>query len=117
MKFNKCYHILTITIYLIINGCTSPDSKFTSTQDPFEKTNRKIFKFNQSFDNYVIKPASDVYNKSLSKNVKEGISNHLNWISTPTTIINSGLQLEGENFSLSTPNKKVSSLATINTTS
>ena len=102
MKFNKFYHISIITIYLLINGCNSPDSKFTSTQDPFEKTNRQIFKFNQSFDNYVLKPASDVYKKSLSKNVKKGISNHLNWISTPTTIINSGLQLEGENFSLST---------------
>ena len=34
------------------------------------------------------KPASDVYNKSLSKNVLNDDVIHLNWISTPTTIIN-----------------------------
>ena len=103
--------ILILMIFLIfVNGCSSTDSKFTSTQDPYEKTNREIFKFNQKFDEYILKPTSDGYKKSFPKKVRNGISNHLKWVSTPTTIINSGLQLEAENFSLSTINFLLNSL-------
>lgn len=86
---------------MLINSCTSPDSKFTATQDPYERVNRKIFVFNQTLDKYVLEPASKTYNTILPNKVKSGVSNHLNWINTPTTIINSGLQLEGKNLSLS----------------
>ena len=104
-------HIFILFIFLIfVNGCSSTNSKLTSTQDPYEKTNRKIFKFNQKFDEYILKPASDGYKESVPKKIRTGISNHLKWVSTPTTIINSGLQLEAENFSLSTINFLLNSL-------
>ena len=104
-------HILIIFSFLIlINGCSSNNSKLTSTQDPYENTNRKIFTFNQKFDKYILKPTSEAYKKSFPKKVRNGISNHLKWVSTPTTIVNSGLQLEAENFSLSTINFLLNSL-------
>ena len=102
MSKNYKIYILLIVSIILINSCTSPDSKFTSTQDPYERVNRKIFAFNQTLDKYVLEPASKTYNTILPDKVKSGVSNHLNWIDTPTTIINSGLQLESENLAICT---------------
>ena len=68
--------------------------------DPLEAMNRSVFKFNQEFDKYVLKPINTEYEK-LPNNVKRGISNHVTWASTPVTIVNSAIQLEAENFSTS----------------
>ena len=65
--------------------------------DPFENINRSVFNFNQKFDDYVLKPVSDGYDK-LPDNVKKGVSNHVAWASTPSTIVNSAIQLNAENF-------------------
>ena len=110
MKKFKCHIFIVFFCLILINGCTSNNSKFTSTQDPYEKTNRKVFKFNQKFDEYILKPTSEAYKKSFPKTIRNGISNHLKWVSTPTAIINSGLQLEPENLSLSTINFLLNSL-------
>ena len=68
--------------------------------DPLESMNRSVFKFNQGFDKYVLKPINIEYEK-LPENVKKGVSNHVKWASTPVTIVNSAIQLEAENFSTS----------------
>ena len=68
--------------------------------DPLEGMNRSVFKFNQGFDKYVLKPVNTQYEK-LPDNVKRGVSNHVTWASTPVTIVNSAIQLEAKNFSTS----------------
>ena len=68
--------------------------------DPYEPINRSVFYFNQGFDYYILEPTANTYDK-LPKTVKLGVSNHINWISTPTSILNSGLQAEPENFAVS----------------
>ena len=54
----------------------------------FKSSPRSIFKFNQGFDKYVLKPVNTEYEK-LPDNVKRGVSNHVTWASTPVTIVNS----------------------------
>jgi phospholipid-binding lipoprotein MlaA len=41
--------------------------------DPFEKTNRKIFAFNQKVDRHVIVPAAKAYNKALPAPARDSI--------------------------------------------
>ena len=76
---------------------TSPDSKFTSTQILLKKL---IDKYSNLISLSIITFLSPqvMYIRKFVKNVKREFQIILNWIST--TIINSGLQLEGENFSL-----------------
>ncbi len=99
-KINFSSLIIFFTI-IFLNNCSSYEKEIAFVDDPYEKTNRKIFKFNQSLDKYILRPTSELYTRTLNKKVRKGISNHLDWISTPKTILNSGLQLKGENFMLS----------------
>ena len=109
MKNSKIYFIIIITL-IFLKGCSSVDQKLASNIDPYETTNRKIFKFNQGFDKYFLNPASKIYENNVHKDIRKGISNHLNWASTPTTILNSGLQLKAENFTMSSIDFLINSL-------
>ena len=102
MLIKLYYFLLLIISILLIQSCSSIDNNVSEVSDPFEKQNRKVFKFNQGFDKYVLSPASNIYKKTLHRNIRKGVSNYTEWVSTPGTIINSGLQFEGENLALST---------------
>ena len=84
---------------IFVSSC-SQNIANKESKDPFEGMNRSVFKFNQGFDKYVLKPINTEYEK-LPNNLKRGVSNHLTWASTPVTIVNSAIQLETENFSTS----------------
>ena len=86
-------------IIVLVSSCAQNIAN-KEINDPLEGMNRSVFKFNQEFDKYVLKPINTGYEK-LPNNVKRGISNHVNWASTPVTIVNSAIQLESENFSTS----------------
>jgi phospholipid-binding lipoprotein MlaA len=43
--------------------------------DPFEKTNRFIYSFNDALDRVALKPAADVYVKVIPKPIRSGIGN------------------------------------------
>ena len=86
-------------IIVLVSSCAQKIAN-KEINDPLEGMNRSVFKFNQEFDKYVLKPINTEYEK-LPNNVKRGISNHVNWASTPITIVNSAIQLESENFSTS----------------
>ena len=86
-------------IIVLVSSCAQNIAN-KEINDPLEGMNRSVFKFNQEFDKYILKPINTEYEK-LPNNVKRGISNHVNWASTPVTIVNSAIQLESENFSTS----------------
>ena len=84
---------------LLLSSCAQ-NTVNKEINDPLERMNRSVFKFNQGLDKYVFKPINTEYEK-LPENVKLGVSNHVTWASTPLTMINSAIQLEPENFSTS----------------
>ena len=110
MKKSNLHFIIFVISLVFLKGCVTYDKKATYENDPYEKTNREIFKFNQGFDKHILKPASKTYEKTINKNIRKGISEHLNWISTPTTILNSGLQVKPENFAISSIDFLINSL-------
>ena len=86
-------------ITILVSSCAQNIAN-KEINDPLEDMNRSVFKFNQGFDKYVLKPINNEYEK-LPDNVKRSFSNHVTWASTPVTIVNSAIQLEAENFSTS----------------
>ncbi len=60
--------------------------------DPFETMNRKVQRFNDAGDKYVIKPASKLYEKATPRIFRTGVKNFLSNLSYPVVIGNQFLQ-------------------------
>jgi phospholipid-binding lipoprotein MlaA len=78
---------------LLLGGCvTLPPGAPRSPQDPLERWNRGVYKFNDTLDRGVVKPVARGYRKVLPRPVRTGISNFLDNLHTPTVMINDALQ-------------------------
>lgn len=77
-------------LYFLLAACAS------STPDPWESTNREIFKFNRAFDATMIRPTARVYHAILPPFVQAGIHNAFSNIQMIPTIVNDFLQAEGK---------------------
>ena len=97
IKKYKFLFIKCITVALILNGCSSSTKHVSENKDPFEKMNRNVFQFNKYVDQKIISPISKTYVKQVPAKIRSGVSNHLQWMDTPNTIINSALQTDMEN--------------------
>ncbi len=60
--------------------------------DPLEPMNRVIFKFNEFFQSILLRPIANLYNDNLPAVFRSGVSNFLNNIATPVTVVNQILQ-------------------------
>ena len=65
--------------------------------DPFEKVNRKIFKFNLKMNDYILRPSAKLYRIVTTKGLRQAINNFLNNLSMPIYFINYALQLDFDN--------------------
>mgnify|MGYP001186568648 FL=1 len=96
---NKIILIQTILLFFTLIftfSCTSNVVQ-EDINDPFENLNRTVFTFNENFDSYVLKPINDGYEK-FPMTFKTSVSNHVEWASIPSTMLNSALQFEAKNF-------------------
>lgn len=75
---------------LIIAGCAT--IKGTDTIDPYERVNRKIFKFNRTVDKVAIRPIAKTYDFILPSPVKKGVNNFFHNLNTIPDTINDCLQ-------------------------
>ena len=78
---------------LITAGCASQSaSEQDPLNDPFEPVNRGIYAFNDVADKYVLRPVAVGYQWLLPSQVRTGVNNFFDNISTPVDIINAALQ-------------------------
>jgi len=78
---------------LLLGGCvTLPPNATRSPQDPFERWNRGVYRFNDALDRGVVKPVARGYQKVIPHPVRTGISNVLANLHMPTVMINDMLQ-------------------------
>ena len=70
--------------------------------DPFEKFNRKVYKFNIAIDKYSLKPIAKTYRKVVPTPVKKSLFNFIENIKLPLNVINSVLQGKIKNSARST---------------
>ena len=96
-KKNKFLFVKLITALFILNGCSSSTKFVSENNDPFEKINRNVFQFNKYVDQKIISPISNTYVRKVPAKVRRSVSNHLEWMETPSTIFNSILQMDIEN--------------------
>ncbi|MGC6518341.1 MAG: VacJ family lipoprotein [Candidatus Puniceispirillaceae bacterium] len=84
-----------------VAGCASlPEDQRSDIRDPYEETNRQVFAFNLAADTYVLEPVADGYRNVAPNGVQKAVSNHVNWVSLPSTAVNSTLQGKFENATL-----------------
>lgn len=78
---------------VILTVCITGRLAFSeNSQDPYERFNRDMFKFNDFLDTYFLKPVATVYNKIVPKPLAKGLSNVYSNIDNVPTIINDVLQ-------------------------
>jgi phospholipid-binding lipoprotein MlaA len=77
---------------LIATGCASVKGP-TSKLDPLESYNRTMFSINTSVDKAVLKPAAQVYDKTLPGTIKKGIRNFFSNIGEIPVVFNDLMQL------------------------
>jgi phospholipid-binding lipoprotein MlaA len=63
-----------------------------AAQDPFERFNEKVFRFNYNLDRFVLKPVARVYNKIMPEPFQVMISNGFDNIAFVPRLVNSALQ-------------------------
>jgi len=93
LKLLKILAFIAIGSILLTGCATAPTQQF---QDPFENTNRDLYKFNEGVDKVVLKPAGQAYAYVMPDILEEGVGNFFDNLSYPNTVINQFLQGKGE---------------------
>ena len=93
-RWNQYFQILLLgimTTFLV--GCASiPEGQPRSKKDPWELVNRNVFSFNQSLDNYLVKPLTKTYEFIVPEFIRNRLSNVFANIGDVYTAINQLLQ-------------------------
>jgi phospholipid-binding lipoprotein MlaA len=80
----------------MLTGCVSNPG----TIDPYEKTNRAFFHFNEAIDRYALKPVTDFYVKVVPAPIRTGVDNGFHNLEYANVILNDFLQAKwGQGFS------------------
>jgi phospholipid-binding lipoprotein MlaA len=96
MKSMRSRVCVTVTgcVLLLLQGCATvqnPDAR-----DPWESMNRSVYQFNETLDNFAIKPAAQAYVAVLPSPVRTGIHNFLGNLGDVWSMANSALQLKAQ---------------------
>lgn len=84
---------LRVLAAVLLLSSTSPLLAATAPDpDPWQGFNRRMFAFNDRVDRYFLKPVARGYRAITPQFVDDGITNFLNNLSEPTTIVNDVLQ-------------------------
>lgn len=98
-----CALIFIISLFININNIIAieysyneDDTGTSKVYDPFEKVNRKIYRFNDFFDRISLHPMAIVYNRITNDYIKARVGNVFENISMPLTTVNYIIQLRFE---------------------
>ena len=82
--------LATVTLLVAVAGCAIQPAR---DEDPWQGMNRKVFNFNQKFDNAIAKPVARGYVKVTSAEVRLLVSNFFDNLQMPISIVNDVLQV------------------------
>lgn len=82
---------LALGMTALLAGCAGPNPR-----DPYEGYNRAMFKFNDTVDEYALKPAATAYRNVLPSFVQTGVNNFFSNLGDGWTTINDMLQGKGQ---------------------
>ena len=93
----KIYCLIIIFLAnVMVSGCAGflRHEGSSDPRDPWEGTNRAIFKFNESVDKTILKPLAQGYEKKVPKEMRMHITNFFSNLSDLMTAIQHALQLD-----------------------
>ncbi len=95
----KRYPLLAVVAVWLLAGCTTLEGP-TDPEDPFESFNRSMYSFNETIDEYALKPVAQGYTKITPVPVRKGVGNFFSNLDDVVVIFNDLLQLKiGQFFS------------------
>jgi phospholipid-binding lipoprotein MlaA len=87
--------LAALLLAVVAAGCTTTkDPESLAQNDPYEPTNRAIFKFNTAIDNNFAKPVAKFYNHAVPEPARDGLHNILANLNKPVVLGNDVLQGE-----------------------
>lgn len=89
---NRRIALFVLTLSGLLTGCATLPPGQHDPRDRFERTNRAIYKFNDSLDRHIARPLAKGYVKITPRPVRTGVSNFFHNLSYPTVIVNDLLQ-------------------------
>ena len=98
----RIINLLTgVALLTMLAACSSaPNDLSAISDDPYETTNRRVFAFNSGLDSYLVEPAANIYRNAIPEGGQRAVRNHVEWMSMPSTAVNSTLQGKWENAGL-----------------
>lgn len=92
----RCRPLLIASLAVFMSACAGSGEALNN--DPFERSNRFMFKVNVELDNYIIKPVARGY-RYVPSPVRRSVRNFLDNLASPVTLANDIFQLEGKRAS------------------
>ena len=85
---------ITITLFIVVigSGCASTQIKGSSDNDTLEPVNRVSYNFNETLDQYILKPIAEPYAKYTPEVYRSGITNFFDNLTYLNVVLNSFLQ-------------------------
>lgn len=77
---------------ILLAGCASIPEEQRVEHDPWESTNRKLYRFNEVVDKATLKPVAKAYRKVVPEPLRRGVGNFSGNLRTPGSVINNFLQ-------------------------
>ena len=84
----RIWRFLALCVLAVVGGCASAGDP----RDPLEPFNRGVYRFNESVDKAVLKPAARGYNAVVPPPVRGGVTNFFDNFRDVTTAVNNLLQ-------------------------
>ncbi len=87
--------VLGMLACMVLAGCaTTSDPAALAANDPYEQTNREVFRLNNQFDRAVLVPTAEFYVRVVPEPARDGVHNFLTNLDLPVTFANDILQGE-----------------------
>jgi phospholipid-binding lipoprotein MlaA len=80
-----------LVLTLFAGGCATLEDE-RDPRDPWEGTNRAVYRFNETFDEYLAKPVARAYVKVLHQEIRSRIANFFSNLADPFIGLNNFLQ-------------------------
>ena len=102
------FRLSFLCFFFIASGCATIEGP-GDPNDPLERYNRAMYKFNDKFDQYLLKPVARGYDKITPTPVQKGVSNFFSNLDDVIVIVNDLLQLKFSQFASDTARLVVNS--------
>jgi phospholipid-binding lipoprotein MlaA len=83
--------VVVLVVTLVAGGCAN-QPPYDPVSDPLEPVNRVVYRFNDTFDRYLLKPVAENYQDYMPGTVRSGVRNFFANLHEPLNFVNDVLQ-------------------------